>query len=108
MDGFTPDLRPYVSGGSRGNKGFVSDAVRGRRTDACTLLDAGVRFLQHGIDARLSRAFLIDTANSLHDEISSLVGLMRKDLSAEHLPTEGAEVDCSELEAMIAKLETAR
>lgn len=102
---FADVLDRYTSGGSRAHKSFVSEAVRGRKAQAHELLDAGVRFLRYGIEARVDRNYLIDTAKGLYDEVSSLVGLMRKDLSDERLPTEGAEVDCAELEAVIAKLE---
>ena len=109
MDTFYPTPRveaPYRSGGSIANRSFVAEAIKGRRCEALQLADEGVRFLQHGLEAGVCKLFLADTAKGLHDQISDLVGIMRRDLDRENLPTDGAEVDLSELDAMIAKIES--
>ena len=86
---------------TRRDQRFVDLAVRERRQDAVEFLDAGLRFLRSGLDAKADRAFLIDTAKGLHDAVSNLVGGMRKDLDDAYLPTEGADIDLSELDGII-------
>jgi len=88
----------------RRDQRFTDLAVSGRRQEAERFLSYGLWMLQAGIDAGVDKAFLSDTAKGLHDAIGDMVGGMSTDLDNAHLETSAAEIDCSELDALIKEI----
>lgn len=106
-DSLSPSLgeRRYRSGGSAGAKALAWNAVLYRRSDAARSLDEAVRFLRWAIDAGMDKDFLRDTAGGLHTEFCNLSAGMARDLDAEHLAADMANLDLSELNELITKLD---
>lgn len=81
-------------------------AVEGRRQDAARMLSMGMAFLQAARDAGARSNFLSDAARGLYDELGDLIGTMERDLDNEHLVSDGAQVDRSELLALIESIDS--
>jgi hypothetical protein len=105
-----PDTYPTVSAErvaayTRKDQRFVAMSVRERKADTAQFLDAGLRAIRAGIDARADRVRLQDMAGFLHDAVANLVGGMRRDLDDAYLPPEDADIDMGELDQLITTLE---
>src|SRR4029077_17947794 len=83
---------------------YTRMAVDGRREDANRFLAAGLTMLERGMDAGVDRDFLDDAARGLHDAMSNIIRRMRLDLDEAGCDERDADIDLSELDALITRL----
>lgn len=99
-----PRQSPLSASARRRDQRFTDMAVAARRQDAERFLSYGLWMLQGGIDCGADRDFLSDTARGLYDAMTNLINGMERDLDNAHLETSAAEIDRSELDALIREL----
>ena len=87
---------------------FTEDAVEFRRDDLIRFCTAGEAFIVFGQDAGVSRDYLIDFAKGLYDAVSEAVGQMRTDLDGCGADPSDADIDVTELTALILELEAGK
>ncbi len=80
------------------------EAVRFRRAEVRAFLTAGLDFVCRGQMAGISSDYLHDFARGLSDAVSDAVGGMRKDLDEAGSDPDAADIDVSELNALIGSL----
>lgn len=80
---------------------FTADAVHFRRDEVVRFLAAGLDFIQKGQFAGIPSDYLDDFAKGLSDTVSDAVGSMRRDLDNANLDPDAADVDVSDLDAVI-------
>ena len=71
-------------------------------------LTAGEAFITAGPDALVNNDYLLDFARGLYDTISNAVGQMRTDLDGCDGDPSEADIDVTELTALILELEAGR
>lgn len=87
---------------------FTENAVEFRRDDLMRFLTAGEAFITTGQDADVPRDYLIDFAKGLYDAVSEAVGQMRIDLRGCDGDPSEADIDVTELTALILELEAGK
>lgn len=87
---------------------FTENSVEFRRGDLIRFLTAGEAFIATGKDADVSRDYLLDAAKGLYDTISNAVGMMRIDLDGCGADPLDADIDVTELTALILELEAGK
>ena len=87
---------------------FTEDSVEYRRDDMIRFLTAGEAFITAGQDALVNNDYLVDFAKGLYDTISNAVGMMRIDLDGCGADPTDADIDVTELTALILELEAGK
>ena len=87
---------------------FTENAVEFRRDDLIRFLTAGEAFITSGQYAVVGRDYLIDFARGLYDAVSEAVGQMRADLDSCGADPSDADIDVTELTALILELEAGK
>ncbi len=82
----------------------VREAVRFRRQEVAAFLATGLDFVSKGRSAGISADYLHDFARGLYDAVSDAVGGMRRDLDEAGADPDAADIDVSELNALIGSL----
>lgn len=109
MDGI-PNFptRLQVESANAISRRFVENAVEYRRDDLMRFLTAGEAFITAGQDADVGRDYLIDFARGLYDTVGNAVGMMRIDLDGCGADPSDADIDVTELTALILELEAGK
>ena len=109
MDGI-PNFptRMQVESANKIARRFTENAVEYRRDDLMRFLIAGEAFIATGKDADVPLDYLLDAAKGLYDTISEAVGQMQRDLDGCGADPSGADIDVTELTALILELEAGK
>jgi hypothetical protein len=109
MDGI-PNFptRLQVESANKIARRFVENAVEFRRDDMIRFLTAGEAFITAGQDALVNSDYLLDFAKGLYDTVGNAVGMMRIDLRGCDGDPSEADIDVTELTALILELEAVK
>ena len=100
--------RMQVESANAISRRFTENAVEYRRDDLIRFCTAGEAFIVFGQDAGVSRDYLIDFAKGLYDAVGNAVGMMRIDLDGCGSDPTDADIDVTELTALILELEAGK